>query len=106
MRGQGGSRCVMRCWLYAPDTFGVPGTCGTPAGRLSGISSRHRVQTRGVMSEISGRVGEGVHLHWGIKIPLRDGVRLNATLYLPKNHTTPSPVIFTLTPYIGQTYHD
>jgi putative CocE/NonD family hydrolase len=45
-------------------------------------------------------------MHWGIKIPLRDGIRLSATLYLPKNHQSPSPAIFTLTPYIGQTYHD
>src|ERR1043165_4152086 len=47
-----------------------------------------------------------VQMQWGVKIPLRDGVRLNATLYLPKNHQKRAPVIFTLTPYIGQTYHD
>lgn len=47
-----------------------------------------------------------VRMQWGVKIPLRDGVRLNATLYLPGRHTAPSPAIFTLTPYIGQTYHD
>ena len=45
-------------------------------------------------------------MQWGVKIPLRDGIHLNATLYLPKNPATPSPAIFTLTPYIGQTYHD
>jgi putative CocE/NonD family hydrolase len=44
-------------------------------------------------------------MKWGIKIPLRDGIYLNATLYLPRTHTGPSPVIFTLTPYVGQTYH-
>lgn len=43
---------------------------------------------------------------WGVRIPLRDGVHLNATLYLPTNHAAPSPAIFTLTPYIGQSYHD
>jgi uncharacterized protein len=43
-------------------------------------------------------------LRWGVKIPLRDKVELNATLYLPK--TSPrTPVIFTLTPYISDTYH-
>jgi|HubBroStandDraft_4_1064222.scaffolds.fasta_scaffold01242_11 putative CocE/NonD family hydrolase len=47
-----------------------------------------------------------VRLQWGIKIPLRDGIHLNATLYLPPVHPDPSPVICTLTPYIGQTYHD
>lgn len=45
-------------------------------------------------------------MQWGVKIPLRDGVHLNATLYLPASHDSPAPAIFTLTPYIGQTYHD
>ena len=47
-------------------------------------------------------------LRWGIKIPLRDKVELNATLYLLKTKDgTPSrtPVIFTLTPYISDSYH-
>ena len=47
-------------------------------------------------------------LRWGVKIPLRDKVELNATLYLPKTKDgTPSrtPVIFTLTPYISDSYH-
>jgi putative CocE/NonD family hydrolase len=48
----------------------------------------------------------GVHMRWGVKIPLRDGIQLNATLYLPPNQSKPGPAIFTLTPYIGQTYHD
>lgn len=41
---------------------------------------------------------------WGVRIPMRDGVRLNATVYKPKNKE-PTPAIFTLTPYIGDTYH-
>ena len=39
---------------------------------------------------------------------MRDKVELNATLYLPKNPSTAAtrtPVIFTLTPYISDTYH-
>src|SRR5216684_2032369 len=47
-------------------------------------------------------------LRWGLKIPLRDKVELNATLYLPKtpDGSLPrTPVIFTLTPYISDTYH-
>lgn len=48
-------------------------------------------------------------LRWGVKIPMLNKVELNATLYLPK---TPdgvppkTPVIFTLTPYISDTYHE
>jgi uncharacterized protein len=47
-------------------------------------------------------------LRWGVKIPMRDNVELNATLYLPKTpdgSPSKTPVIFTLTPYISDTYH-
>jgi uncharacterized protein len=47
-------------------------------------------------------------LRWGVKIPMRDNVELKATLYLPKtpDGSQPrTPVIFTLTPYISDTYH-
>lgn len=36
---------------------------------------------------------------------MRDGVKLNATVYKPKGMSEPLPVIFTLTPYIADTYH-
>ena len=45
---------------------------------------------------------------WGVKIPMRDKVELNATLYLPKTpdgSLSRTPVIFTLTPYISDSYH-
>ena len=47
-------------------------------------------------------------LQWGAKIPMRDKIELNATLYLPKTpdgSSSKTPVIFTLTPYISDTYH-
>jgi putative CocE/NonD family hydrolase len=47
-----------------------------------------------------------VDLTWGVRIPLRDGVKLNATVYAPHGVKEPLPVIFTLTPYIADTYHD
>jgi uncharacterized protein len=47
-----------------------------------------------------------VEWQWGVKIPLRDGVHLNATLYKPAKLVVPRPCLFTLTPYIGQSYHD
>jgi len=43
-------------------------------------------------------------LLWGVKIPLRDGVKLNATVYRPHEQKLPLPVIFTLTPYIADSY--
>ena len=50
--------------------------------------------------------GKQVDQEWGVKIPLRDGVRLNATVYRPHEQKGPLPVIFTLTPYIGDSYLD
>src|SRR5213076_2251135 len=47
-------------------------------------------------------------LHWGVKIPMRDKVELNATLYFPKTpdgSQPKAPVVFTLTPYISDSYH-
>lgn len=46
-----------------------------------------------------------VDLLWAVKIPMRDGVRLNATVYRPHEQKDPLPVIFELTPYISDSYH-
>lgn len=46
-----------------------------------------------------------ISLLWGVKIPMRDGIKLNATVYKPKKMDAPLPVVFTLTPYIADTYH-
>jgi len=46
----------------------------------------------------------GVDMTWGVKIPMRDGVPLNATVYQPHNQKDPLPVVFTFTPYIGDSY--
>jgi uncharacterized protein len=47
---------------------------------------------------------ENIDFTWGLKIPIRDGVQLNATLYQPKDGK-PAPVIFTLTPYVADNAH-
>jgi putative CocE/NonD family hydrolase len=47
-----------------------------------------------------------IDLAWGVKIPLHDGVKLNATIYKPHASKVPLPVVFTMTPYISDTYHD
>jgi putative CocE/NonD family hydrolase len=47
-------------------------------------------------------------IRWGAKIPLRDKVELNATLYFPKTpdgSVAKTPVVFTLTPYVSDSYH-
>jgi uncharacterized protein len=47
-----------------------------------------------------------VDLLWGVKIPMRDSVNLDATVYKPHGQKQPLPVIFTLTPYIADSYLD
>ena len=42
-------------------------------------------------------------LIWAVKIPMRDGVKLNGTVYKPKPQAEPLPVVFTFTPYISDT---
>ncbi|HLF00449.1 MAG TPA: CocE/NonD family hydrolase [Anaerolineales bacterium] len=50
-------------------------------------------------------VEQGVELIWGHRLPMRDGVELNGTVYKPEGQTKPLPVVFTLTPYISDSYH-
>jgi uncharacterized protein len=45
-------------------------------------------------------------MRWAIKIPMRDGVTLNATVFQPHKQKDPVPLIFTFTPYIGDSYTD
>jgi hypothetical protein len=47
-----------------------------------------------------------VDWRWDVKIPLRDGTRLSAIAYLPVGEQKPRPCVFTLTPYIAQSYHE
>src|SRR5207249_3582904 len=39
-------------------------------------------------------------------IPMRDGAKLNATIFASHGQKEPQPVIFTFTPYIGDSYTD
>jgi putative CocE/NonD family hydrolase len=52
------------------------------------------------------KTNKEIELIWGVRIPMRDGVKLNATVYKPKKMEVPLPVIFTLTPYISDSYHE
>ncbi|MCE5207478.1 MAG: CocE/NonD family hydrolase [Chloroflexi bacterium] len=47
-----------------------------------------------------------IDMLWGVKIPMRDGVKLNATIFKPKEMPQPLPLVFTLTPYISDTYQE
>ncbi|HEX7252657.1 MAG TPA: CocE/NonD family hydrolase, partial [Thermoanaerobaculia bacterium] len=48
--------------------------------------------------------GAAVDMLWAVKIPMRDGVALNATIYRPRGQKEPLPAVFTLTPYIADSY--
>ncbi len=47
-----------------------------------------------------------IEMMWGVKIPMRDGVRLNATVFMPQEMPEPLPLVFTLTPYVSDTYQE
>lgn len=48
---------------------------------------------------------QDIDMRWGVKIPMRDGIQLNATVFAPHDQKQSLPVIFTLTPYISDNYY-
>ncbi len=66
-------------------------------------------QIPGAVDRPSGQVQDPtrkIDMLWGVKIPMRDGSNLNATIFMPNAQEEPLPVIFTLTPYISDTYQE
>jgi putative CocE/NonD family hydrolase len=59
----------------------------------------------GESSPESPKLDKDIDFTWGLRIPMRDGIELNVALYKPKS-SDPTPVIFTLTPYTADSYHD
>ncbi len=80
------AKVVVRVWLVM---LAVCGWCGG-----------------GFAQEAAKAGDDGVEMQWGVKIPMRDGVTLNATVYRSQGQKDALPVIFTLTPYIGDSYTD
>jgi putative CocE/NonD family hydrolase len=39
------------------------------------------------------------HVRWGVRIPMRDGVTLNAMVFIPRDSRGRAPVVFEMTPY-------
>jgi putative CocE/NonD family hydrolase len=58
------------------------------------------------MNDVLSPSAADVHMQWGVRIPLRDGFHLNATLYTPKSRSAPAPYVLTMSPYIADTYHE
>jgi len=57
------------------------------------------------LASTAAAVAGEIDLLWGVKIPMRDGVELNTTVFKPRPQDAPLPVIFTLTPYNSDTYY-
>ncbi|MGC1482665.1 MAG: CocE/NonD family hydrolase [Candidatus Acidiferrum sp.] len=64
------------------------------------------VHTRTLAQESDGKAAVIPDMRWAVKIPMRDGVFLNATVFQPHGQKEMLPVVFTLTPYIGDSYTD
>ncbi len=79
---------VGACFLVAPGARGALRAQAAPAATPDAADSA------------------AVEVTWGVRIPLRDGVNLSATLYRPAQTSGRLPTIFTLTPYTADRYHE
>ena len=73
----------------------------TGRGCVVGAGHRHRGASDSLSSANEAATvpdAASVDFHWNQKIPLRDGIRLSATVYTPRNQKAPAPCLFTLTP--------
>jgi putative CocE/NonD family hydrolase len=70
------------------------------------VFAGHLTLLAGALDASAAEPEKEVDLSWAVKIPMRDGVKLNATVYRPHEQKEALPVVFTMTPYIGDNYHD
>src|SRR5262245_44286389 len=47
-----------------------------------------------------------VELRFGLRVSLRDGIHLSATVYLPRQLQRPTPCLLALTPYVADSSHE
>src|SRR3984957_14346722 len=112
--GAGSSPCFPTTTTRASSSAAQNAWGSTAGLRSMRISARLTIATLLLLASLTaaavpaGALADAakVEWQWGVKIPLRDGVHLNATLYKPAGLKEPRPCLFTLTPYIGQSYHD
>ena len=77
--------------------FRVTSRCSSAAAALLAVfvlmaSAEVRAQQKAATEE------PAVDLQWAVKIPMRDGVKLNATIFSAHGEKAPLPIIFTFTP--------
>lgn len=69
---------------------------------LGGLALHAAVPTKAQDAADSAKV----EISFDLRIPLRDGTSLSATLYRPKGQTVPATCVATLTPYIADYFHN
>ena len=69
------------------------------------MSPKHMLTGSDDSGKDAGELQTNVEFHWGAQVTMRDGVCLNATIYRPAE-SGPNPAIFTLTPYVADSYHE
>src|SRR5437762_10821064 len=79
--------------------------CFSAAAVLLGVFVLMGAKTIGAQQKTATEEPD-VDLQWAVKIPMRDGVKLNATVFTAHRQKEPLPVIFTFTSYIGDSYTD
>ncbi len=52
------------------------------------------------------RVTVDADIMWNARIPMRDGISLNAMVFRPRNRKQPGPVVFEMTPYGIDAFYD
>jgi putative CocE/NonD family hydrolase len=50
-------------------------------------------------AQLAARVRNLADVRWGVRVPMRDGVMLNAMVFSPRGQRAPLPVVFEMTPY-------
>src|SRR6185312_9206217 len=98
------SRCVTPYFASARGIYGAGGTSSKQVKRCKPTCRTHRRHLRPARERCQ-MDAEKIKLQWGVRIPLRDGVTLGATLYTPRNQSDPLPCVFMPTPYIADTHH-
>lgn len=73
------------------------------------LSASPRVQaawaTGDDLATVPPESGYDPQVKYAVRIPMRDGTYLNATLYLPRGLKSARPAVFSLTPYTADGYH-
>jgi hypothetical protein len=107
-RGGSGSGCRRPKLLVPPRLLRSYGgvSFAKPCSLLASLALGGVTSLAVIQAASASTANADYNVRWGVKIPMRDGVELNTTLYLPKEKQAPArtPVIFTLTHYLSDVF--